>query len=221
MSLPSIEYVIQKFITTIRSRPHAYASLLGCINNYETVDENGFTKTQLDNLYTYYNQFEDTPDAIECIIETYKRDQNQTKTRLQVIQALLSQGIISLAQYMSMMYLKSVLKTCKTEHEGSIVVEVGSEKCDSEGNDTELENNLDLKTQGTDQIETLKELLKTQGKECLLTWLQQTLLDACCVKINGKNMLKQDGKSLEPVLYHFNHINQSIPMVAWNKNHWY
>ena len=29
---------------------------------------------------------------------------------------------------------------------------------------------------------------------------------------------KQDGKSLEPVLYHFNDINQSIPMVAWSKN---
>merc|ERR1712223_1906504 len=41
-----IEYVIQKFITTIRSNPHAYANLLGCINSYETVDENGFTKTQ-------------------------------------------------------------------------------------------------------------------------------------------------------------------------------
>jgi timeless protein len=110
------------------------------------------------------------------------------------------------------------LNTCKTEHEGSIVAEVGSDKCDSEGNDTELENTLDLKTQGTDQIETLKELLKTQGKESLLTWLQQTLLDACCVKINGKDMFKQDGKSLEPVLYHFNDINQSIPMVAWSKN---
>ena len=48
------------------------------------------------------------------------------------------------------------------------------------------------------------ELLKTQGKECLITWLQQTLLDACCVKINGKDMFKSDGKSLEPVLYHFN-----------------
>jgi len=208
-----IEYVIQKFITTIRSNPHAYASY-----NYETVDENGFTNTQLDNLITYYNEFEGTPDPIECIIETYKRNQNQTKTRLAVIQALLSQGIISLAQYMSMMYLKSVLNTCKTEHEGSIVAEVGSDKCDSEGNDMELENTLDRKTQGTDQIETLKQLLKTQGKECLLTWLQQTLLDACCVKINGRDMIKQDGKSLEPVLYHFNDINQSIPMVAWNKD---
>ena len=81
-----IEYVIQKFITTIRSKPHAYASLLGCINNSETVDENGFSKSQLDNLYSYYSQFEDTPDPIECIIETYKRNQNQTKTRLNVIQ---------------------------------------------------------------------------------------------------------------------------------------
>ena len=158
-----IEYVIQKFITTIRSKPHAYASLLGiviyihiligyiflkknldkivtfniympkywadiefhlsdslfslflnpynfivkkieipkhsfihffeiflgCINNSETVDENGFSKSQLDNLYSYYSQFEDTPDPIECIIETYKRNQNQTKTRLNVIQVWL------------------------------------------------------------------------------------------------------------------------------------
>merc|ERR1711935_859730 len=140
------------------------------------------------------------------------------KTRLNVIQALLSQGIISLAQYMSMMYLKSVLTThSKNSHEGSIVVEVGSEKCDSEGNYTELENTRDINLQGKDQIETLKELLKTQGKECLITWLQQTLLDACCVKINGKDMFKSDGKSLEPVLYHFNDINQSMPMVAWSE----
>ena len=61
----------------------------GCINNSETVDENGFSKSQLDNLYSYYSQFEDTPDPIECIIETYKRNQNQTKTRLNVIQVWL------------------------------------------------------------------------------------------------------------------------------------
>ena len=74
-----------------------------------------------------------------------------------IFQALLSQGIISLAQYMSMMYLKSVLTThSKNSHEGSIVVEVGSEKCDSEGNYTELENTQDLNLQGKDQIETLK-----------------------------------------------------------------
>ena len=66
-------------------------------------------------------------------------------------------------------------------------------------------------------IETLKELLKKQGKASLLTWLQQTLLDACCVKINGIDLFKPTGGSLEPVPYHFNYINQSIPMVAWSK----
>ena len=105
-----IEYVIQKFISTIGTRPHAYASnLLECINTSEAVDENGFTRSQLDHLYSYYTQFEDAPDPVGCVIELYKRSSNVTKTRLSVIQALLSQGIISLAQYMNMMYMKSVV----------------------------------------------------------------------------------------------------------------
>ena len=105
-----IEYVIQKFISTIGTRPHAYASnLLECINTSEAVDENGFTRSQLDHLYSYYTQFEDAPDPVGCVIELYKRSSNVTKTRLSVIQALLSQGIISLAQYMIMMYMKSVV----------------------------------------------------------------------------------------------------------------
>jgi len=100
-----------------------------------------------------------------------------------------------------------------------VVVEVGSERCDSEGHDTDIENAHDMNPQNkADQIDTLKELLKKQGKACLLTWLQQTLLDACCVKMNGNELFKSNGDSLEPVPYHFNYINQSIPMVAWNKN---
>ena len=102
--------MIQKFISTIGTRPHAYASnLLECINNSEAADENGFTRVQLENLYSYYTQFEDAPDTVGCIIEMYKENSNVTKTRLAVIQALLSQGIISLAQYMNMMYMKSVV----------------------------------------------------------------------------------------------------------------
>ena len=48
------------------------------------------------------------------------------------------------------------------------------------------------------------ELLKKQGKACLLTWLQQTLLDACCVKINGNKLFTPERISLEPVPFHFN-----------------
>ena len=37
-----------------------------------------------------------------------------------------------------------------------MVVEVGSERCDSEGHDTDIEHPHDLNAQSKDQIETLK-----------------------------------------------------------------
>ena len=108
-----IEYVIQKFITTMGTRPHDCASnLLECIQDSkisEAVDENGFTKSQLESLNYYYSQCEDADDTVGAIIEKFKRSCNLTKTRLSVIQALLSQGIITFAQYMSLMYMKSVV----------------------------------------------------------------------------------------------------------------
>jgi len=48
------------------------------------------------------------------------------------------------------------LSSCKAEGEGSVVAEVGSEHCDSDGHDTDLENADDPKGQNTDQIEVLK-----------------------------------------------------------------
>ena len=108
-----IEYVIQKFITTMGTRPHDCASnLLECIQDSqisEAVDENGFTKSQLESLHCYYAQSEGADDTVGAIIENYRQHYNVTKSRLSVIQALLSQGIITLAQYMSLMYMKSVV----------------------------------------------------------------------------------------------------------------
>ncbi len=47
-----IEYVIQRFIATMGDRPHACAAnLLDGLDNSDTIDENGFSKNQLDNLY--------------------------------------------------------------------------------------------------------------------------------------------------------------------------
>ena len=48
-----IEYVIQKFVTTMGTKPLACASnLLECVDpNSDALDENGFSKNQLDNLY--------------------------------------------------------------------------------------------------------------------------------------------------------------------------
>ena len=47
------------------------------------------------------------------------------------------------------------LTASKAEHEGSVVAEVGSEKCESEGHDTDIENAHDLNAQNKD-LETLK-----------------------------------------------------------------
>ena len=51
-------------------------------------------------------------------------------------QALLSHGVITHAQYMNFIYMKNVINNCKTEHEGSVIAEVGSGNCNSEGHVT-------------------------------------------------------------------------------------
>ena len=53
-------------------------------------------------------------------------------------QALLSHGVITHAQYMNFIYMKNVINNCKTEHEGSVIAEVGSEQCNLEGHMTIL-----------------------------------------------------------------------------------
>lgn len=148
-----IEYVMHKFITTMATKPHACASKMlgiqGVIGSAEAMDENGFTKSQLDSLEWYYSRCENADDIVGAIIVLYRNTFNVTKTRLsvykdmiclkrvepprmhrqtiylfmdfslmarliiyfppQIIQALLSKGIITFAQYMSLMYMKSVV----------------------------------------------------------------------------------------------------------------
>ncbi len=48
------------------------------------MDDNGFSKGQLDNLYFYYTQSEATEDPVGAIIDIYKRTCNVAKTRLSV-----------------------------------------------------------------------------------------------------------------------------------------
>ena len=48
------------------------------------------------------------------------------------------------------------LSNCKAEGQGSVVAEVGSEHCDSDGHDTDLENSEEVKGQTIDQIDVLK-----------------------------------------------------------------
>jgi hypothetical protein len=78
-------------------------------------------------------------DPVGAIIEIYRQKDNVSLSRLAVIQALLSHGIITHAQYMNFMYMKSVMLPFKRENEGSVIAEVGSEHCHSDGHITDTE----------------------------------------------------------------------------------
>ena len=57
------------------------------------------------------------------------------------------------------------LSSCKAGGQGSVIAEVGSEHCDSDGHDTDLENCDDLKGQNVDQIDVLKGKNKIEKRE--------------------------------------------------------
>ena len=104
-----IEFIIQKFIQTMGSSPHSCAmSMMECLDYNDTVDECGFTGEQTSQLFWHFTQVENSRDPVGAIIEVYKQTDNISLSRLAVIQALLSQGIITHAQYMNFM-VSSVL----------------------------------------------------------------------------------------------------------------
>ena len=64
----------------------------------------------------------------------------------------------------------------------------------------------------------LKDCLVSQGRAALIPWLQQVLLAACRVKMYP-DQLEPGGSDApqEPVPFYYNKVNQSIPLVPWNR----
>jgi len=217
-----IEYIIQKFIQTMGSSPHSCAAnMVECLDYTEAVDECGFTGAQTSQLFWHFTQVEDSKDPVGAIIEVYRQTDNLSLSRLAVIQALLSHGIITHAQYMNFMYMKSVMVQCKAEHEGSVIAEVGSEHCNSDGHITDNEDpgdtNQEIKNNDS-EIQVLKDCLVKQGRESLIPWLQEVLLDACRVKMYPNTLCPEGSKyPLEPIPFYYNKAKQSIPLVPWNR----
>jgi len=216
-----IEYIIQKFIQTMGSSPHSCAAnMVECLDYTEAVDECGFTGAQTSQLFWHFTQVENSKDPVGSIIEVYRQTDNLSLSRLAVIQALLSHGIITHAQYMNFIYMKSVM-THKAEHEGSVIAEVGSEHCNSDGhitdNDEPNDSNQESKNNNS-EIQVLKDCLVKQGRESLIPWLQEVLLDACRVKMYP-NTLCPEGSEYphEPIPFYYNKAKQSIPLVPWNQ----
>ena len=148
-----VQYIIQKFTTIMRTRPHVCAAYLLASRQdsklFETVDKNGFTKTQLEGLRWYYSENQDAPDTIEAIIAIYKKTCSVTKPRSCVIKALLAHNIITHNEYTSLIgSLKSDSSPSEYYYEDSGLEENGNEYHE------------DIKgTQETDEIKDLKSKL--------------------------------------------------------------
>ena len=85
---------------------------------------------------------------------------------------------------MNFIYMKNVINNCKTEHEGSVIAEVGSEHCNSEGHMTDSDEAMETcEEKRKSEIQVLKDCLVSQGRAALIPWLQQVLLAACRVKM--------------------------------------
>merc|ERR1712184_45467 len=161
-------------------------------------------------------------DPVGAIIDVYKRTDNISLSRLAVIQALLSYGIITHAQYMSFIYMKNEMMTIKSRsQQGSVKAEVGSEHCNSDGHITDNEEageTVDRERNKNSEIQVLKDCLLRQGKESLIPWLQSVLLDACRVKMYPGSLVPDDSVyPHEPVPFYYHKAKQSIPLVPWNR----
>merc|ERR1711981_843226 len=118
-----IEYIIQKFIQTMGSSPHSCAAnMVECLDYTEAVDECGFTGAQTSQLFWHFTQVENSKDPVGSIIEVYRQTDNLSLSRLVVIQALLSHGVITHAQYMNFIYMKNVINTCEEKRKSEIQV---------------------------------------------------------------------------------------------------
>ena len=216
-----IEFIIQKFIQNMGNSRCAVNMVEEYLDYNEAVDEQGLTREQASQLFWHFTQVENTKDPVGAIIKVYKQNDNTSLSRLSVIQALLSHGIITHAQYMSFIYMKNEMAQCKNQsHQGSVKAEVGSEHCNSDGHITDSEDPVEgsLDRNKNSEIQVLKDCLVRQGKESLIPWLQDVLLNACRVKMYPTSVLPENSVyPHEPIPYFYNKAKQSIPLVPWNR----
>jgi len=214
-----IEYIIQKFLHTMQNAPHkCAATITENMDNVEIVDECGLTSAESSSLFYNFNQVEHLNDPVGAIIDIYRQAGNISLTRVSLIQSLLAHGIITHAQYMSFMYMKSVLAQCNGDGKGSVKAEVGSEHCTSDGHITDSEETQEGMQRENQEIKVLKDCLVKQGRGSLITWIQEVLLDACRVKLYPNTVLPPSScVPHEPVAFHCNLSKQSIPLVPFSR----
>lgn len=174
-----------------------------------------WTEEEMNILYWYYIQSKESKDIVGKIINQFCANGIYKKSRILVIQQLLSQvnpfwginfvkqicnslyfqDIINLMEYDFLMSFedKQFVKTVKAPALSTKTIESGIEIKDSKYTDQPL-----------DDVQMLINRLISENKQHLLIWLQTNLLECCYAKLN-ENLLKAEINKMhviEPVAYH-------------------
>ncbi|XP_063701363.1 protein timeless isoform X2 [Culicoides brevitarsis] len=203
-----IEFVIHKFINTPQQTPTLLPHGPILVKPAPSIAEPSiWTKEEMDSLYWYYIQSKFCTDIIGNIISLFKTNLSKQRSRIDVIQQLLKQDIITSAEFDKLMTLED------SEYE---------QNTRSPAPTTTNESNVDSKDESKpiDDIKVLTDRLLKQDKGKLVQWLQRVLMECCFIKLRLEPqvipMMQNDEFIMEPVPHHCILKNQSIPLVPWN-----
>jgi len=215
-----IEYVIQTFIQSMATNPSSCANSM--VDSSESASNDyGFTKKQAKSLLSIYTKVVNTKDPIGAIIEFFSKTKTVLFPRVAIIQELMSQGIISHAQFMNFMYMKSMMQPYKGVAQVSLNAEIGSEIGSERWESGKAEEifETDDSVNKDAEIQLLIDCMLKQGKGGLIHWLQESLLDAVRVKLFPKFIIPAGAHiAHEPIPFYYNLTEQSIPLVPWNRD---
>lgn len=197
-----IEYVIHKFINTPQQAPLSLPNpvIVHPVVNIKDQTRKTWTKEETDTLYRYYIQGKNEKDIVGSIINLFKENAIRDKRRIDVVQQLLKQDIISLTEFDDLMKFEDA-QYART------VMPVASVK--------DLKDKQE-KPQPVDDIELLKDRLMKENKRSLVHWLQQVLMECCFVKLKlqlPRDALDENNDNImESIPYHY--ICKYLIMIA-------
>uniref|UniRef100_A0A6B2E730 Putative dna topoisomerase i-interacting protein n=1 Tax=Phlebotomus kandelakii TaxID=1109342 RepID=A0A6B2E730_9DIPT len=212
-----IEYVIHKFVNTPQQPPLELPNPTFSLEagpNGETVVPSVWTKEEIDTLYWYYVQSKKSRDVIGSILKQFQ-DNGTRKTRIDIIQQLLQQDIITLLEF------DDFMKSEDAHYERDITTPAASTSTTESG--IELKDGHTPTNKPTDDIQVLRDRLYKENKGKFVLWLQKVLVECCFIKLcisQGKSTSKDisvesEVKTMEPVPHHCILKKQSIPVVPW------
>lgn len=150
----------------------------------------------MDSLYWYYIQSKFCNDIIGNIINLFKTNLSKQRSRIDVIQQLLKQDIITSNEFDKLMML-----------EDSEYDQTNAPRSPATPTTTN-ESGVDSKDEpkSIDDIKVLKDGLLKQDKGKLVQWLQQVLMECCFIKLKLEPQVipfMENGEIImEPVPHH-------------------